>query len=187
MAPTNPPFSRGIKCPPDSSRILSPQSTIFPTLRPGRIRAATPQDTLHRTAFGDTIYHKDEMHTRILFQNVKGLTPSTSCEDFKYCLDSLSSLQTDIVGLSETNVPWIQSTHHQADFRTCLRRQFNIGKVVFGSPETQVDPIAPNDNFQAGGSLMFTVGALVPMLSGSSTTPLHDPTGMGRWCGGRSR
>jgi hypothetical protein len=139
---------------------------------------------MHRTSFGDTVVHqKDAFHSRIFFQNIKGLTASPSCEDFKYSLASLSDLQTDIVSLSETNLPWEQTPHIQADFRSCLRRQFTTGKVVFGSPNSTVDPIQPNDSFQAGGSLIFTVGALVPMLSSSATVPLHDPTGMGRWCG----
>ena len=117
------PFS---KCSTRSSSylptILRPPPAFSFSPRPGRHRTAEPQDVMHRTPYGDSVYRKDDLHTRILFQNVKGLTASTSCEDFKYCRDSLHSLQTDIVGLSETNLPWTQSSHIQSDFRQCLRR-----------------------------------------------------------------
>ena len=89
---------------PTGPMFISRPSTFFPTLRPGRNRNrnAIPTDSLHRQSFGDDVFFKDSTHTRIFFQNVKGLTFSSSCEDFKYCLDSLHSLQTDLVGLSET-------------------------------------------------------------------------------------
>ena len=166
------------------SRPLPRPSTFFPMSRPGRTRTATPQDLAHHTSYGDSVYTKDDLHTRIMFQNVKGLTPSTSNEDFNYCLSSFHSLRTDIVGLSETNVPWLQAPHIQAAFRNSLRRQFGIGKVVFGASTHDVDPITHTDTFQAGGNLSFITGALVPTIEGSTTTVnLNDPTGMGRWCG----
>jgi hypothetical protein len=89
------PFS---KCSARSSSylptIIRPPPAFSFSPRPGRHRSAEPQDVMHRTSYGDTVYRKDDLHTRILFQNVKGLTSSTSCEDFKYCLDSLHPLQT---------------------------------------------------------------------------------------------
>ena len=87
------------------------------------------------------------------------------------------------MGLSETNMPWNQVPHLPADFRACLRRQFHSGKAIFSSPNSTVDPVKSTAAFQAGGNFMFTIGALVPMLLNSSTEPLTDPTGMGRWCG----
>ena len=119
-------------------------------VRPGRIHSASPQDVAHSQAFGDDVYHKDAQITRIFYQNVKGLTYSSSGEDFKYCLDSLQSLQTDIAGLSETNLPWLQAPYLQADSRQCLRQQFHTGKVVFSSPSSEADPVEISDNFQAG-------------------------------------
>ena len=101
----------------------------------------------------------------------------------KYCLDSLQSLlQIDfVVGLSETNLPWLQAHHLQADFRQCLHRQFHISKAVFSSPSSEVDPVELSDNFQSGGTLTFTAGSIVPMLA--TATHLQDPTGLGRWSG----
>ena len=156
--------------------------TFFDMHRPGRNRNAPPQDLDPLRAFGDDVYHKDAQFTRLFFQNVKGLTYSTSGEDFKYVLDSLkSSVQADVVGLSETNLPWIQAVHLQDDFRQCLRRQFLVGKTVFSSPSIDIDPIDITDKFQAGGTLTFTVGSLVPMLANSNA--IQDPTGLGRWSG----
>lgn len=88
-------------------------------------------------------------HTRAFFQNIKGLTSSTSCEDFKYSLDRVHALQVDFSGLIETNLPWTQASHIQSDFRQCLRRQFTVGKVVFGSPTSSVDRVQPKDVFQS--------------------------------------
>lgn len=98
---------------------LSRTPSFFLPPRPGRIRSALPQDSMRRQSFGDNVFHKDDLHTRVFFQNTNGLTPSSSCKYFKYCLNSLHSLQTDIVCLSETNLPWLQASHLQADFRAC--------------------------------------------------------------------
>jgi hypothetical protein len=112
---------------------------------------------------------------------VKGLTHSSGCEDYKYCLNNLSTLSVDIVGLSETNTPWTQLPHLQDNFRRCLRRQFPQCKVEFGSPSSETDPVKATDVYQAGGNLSFAHGSLVPMLSGNQS--LHDPSGLGRWSG----
>ena len=172
------PFKRG------PSRLLSPGPMIIQPAQafssfscPGRKRSTVSQDLLQRASFGNNLYRKKELHTRFLFQIIKG-------EDFKYCLDSVKSLHVNMVRLSKTNLPWHQSPSIQADFRQGLRRQYNIGKVVFGSPNTVVDPIQPNDTFQAGGNLLFTVGHLVhTMISNSSSIKIHNLSSMGRWCG----
>ena len=173
---------RRFSSPTYTKNLKIPGPISLSSSHPGRTRKAA-HDPHHRQSFGGSISTKDDFHTRVFFQNIKGLTSSSSCEDFKYCLDSLVSFKTDIVGLSETNVPWDQVPHLPADFRTCLRRQFHTGKAIFSSPNAIVDPVKSTDAFQAGGNLMFTIGALVPMLTTSSTVPLTDPTGMGRWCG----
>jgi hypothetical protein len=156
------------------------------SLRPGHTQSQDLYNPSPDQSFGNDVYIKDKNHVRIFFQDTKGLTSAPSCEDFKYYLDSLFSLETDIVGLSETNLPWLQIPHLlQAEFRQCMRRQFSTGKVAFGSPVREVDPVAPTENFQGGGNLTLAVGALVPMLSGLHTNTLQqDPTGLGRcWSG----
>ena len=101
--------------------LKTPVPLTLPSSRPGRTRKAAHDPHQHHS-FGDSISNKDDFHTRIFFQNIKGLTSSSGCEDFKYCLASLATFQTDIVGLSETNMPWNQVPHLPADFRACLRR-----------------------------------------------------------------
>ena len=189
MEQSNPPSAlSAIPCSlRNSASSSNPSSTpltckSFPS-RPGRKQFATPQDETPNVSYGDDVYSKHPDTMRIFFQNIKGLTHSAACEDYKYCLHSLSNLQADIVGLTETNTPWLQAPHLQADFRQCIRRQFNLGKVVFGSPDEIADPIEPRDIYQAGGNLTLSLGSFVPMVLGSSSTILLDPRGLGRWSG----
>ena len=113
-----------------------------------------------------------------IFPKVKGLiTYSSGCEDYKYCLHNLSTLSDNIIGLSETNIPWTQLTHLQADFCHCLHHQFSQCKVVeFGSPSSATDPVKVTDIYEAGGNLLFAHCSLLPMLSGNLS--LHYPSGL---------
>ena len=166
-----------------TNHISPPLASLFNTLRPGRTRVADPHDTAHWQSFGDTVHEKDASHTRFFFQNIKGLTNSTSCEDFKYTLHSLHGLHVDFCGLAETNLPWLQVPHLQDEFRQCVRREYITGNVVFSSPDDLVDPVTPNTSFQSGGSLTMATGSIVPMVVNSKLSYLHDPSGMGRWSG----
>ena len=160
-------------------------SSIVPPIRPprlGRRQFAHPEDANPEVSYGDDVAFKPAADTiLVFFQNIKGLTHSSGCEqDYKYCLNSLSSLQVNIAGLTETNTPWLQAPHLQADFRHCMERQFHIGKVVFGSADEISDPIAPSDTYQAGGTLTLAAGSFVPMVLGSSRQFIQDPRGLGR-------
>jgi hypothetical protein len=42
-----------------------------------------PSDPVPDKSFGDSIIQKDELTTRLFFQNIKGLTSSTSGEGFR--------------------------------------------------------------------------------------------------------
>ena len=164
----------------------NPISVSAPQIRPIRLghrQFAHPEDANPDVSYGDDVAFKPADTMRVFFQNIKGLTHSSGCEDYKYCLNSLSSLQVDIAGLTETNTPWLQAPHLQADFRHCMKRQFNIGKVVFGSADEHSYPIAPLDTYQAGGNLTLTAGSFVPMVLGSSRHFIQDPRGLGRWSG----
>ena len=174
-----PPVNGGIWPTGNDRKMFLPHDISF-TDRPHRIRRARPQDTSPTKSYGDYSRSKDERHARIFFQNVKGLTHTTGCEDFHYCLDAVQRLEADIVGLSETNSPWLQSPNLQNDFRQCVRSHFGVGKVVFGSPSKAVDPISPSDTFQAGGNLTFTIGSLVPLVN-EFTSSIQDSSGLGRW------
>ncbi|KAI2501850.1 hypothetical protein MHU86_12615 [Fragilaria crotonensis] len=167
------------KPPHHQNNYLAPIPSLLQAARGAQF--TTPQDAAPRKFYGDDVYLKHPDAFRIFFQNVKGLTYSSGCEDYKYCLHNLSTLSVDIAGLSETNTPWNQLAHLQSDFRRCLRRQFSQCKVEFGSPSTEIDPVKVTDVYQAGGNLSFAHGSLVPMLSGDSN--LQDPSGLGRWSG----
>ena len=179
---------------PASAPILAPALAPVSVTVPSRTRSsgptrrwqfATPEDAHPEVSYGDDAAFKPAANAmRVFFQNIKGLTHSCSgCEGYKYCLNSLSALQVDIAGLTETNTPWLQSPHLQADFRHCMKQQFKLGKVVFGSPDAINDPFAPSDTYQAGGNLTLAAGSFVPMVLGSSRQLIQDPRGLGRWSG----
>jgi hypothetical protein len=116
---------------------------------------------------------------RLFFQNVKGLTYTTTKEDYNYYFRCIQGLDVDIVGLSETNTCW--SHHHiSSDFRSTLRRYTRQSKTVFGFVSTEIDKCLQTETFQSGGNLTCVLGSLVPRVDGST---ILDKTGLGRWSG----
>jgi hypothetical protein len=116
----------------------------------------------------------------LFFQNVKGLTYSTSVEDYRHYLSCLQAYAVDIAGLAETNTCW-SHPHVCSDFRTSLRRQYRQSKVQFGPPTPEIDPCPPQESFQSGGSLTVVTGGLASCVNG--TVNLSDTSGLGRWSG----
>jgi hypothetical protein len=114
-----------------------------------------------------------------MFQNVKGMTYSSGCEDNKYFLAAMRSYSVEVYGMSETNTGW-QHAHLQADFKSCVSRQFQYGKTIFGYPSQDIDPLPIKETFQAGGTLQVIQGDLTTTVSG---LPIQDTSGLGRWCG----
>ena len=157
----------------------APSNPATPNDRPGRSIVRRPLDEFPNQSYGDSPFVKDPASTRLFYQNVKGLTYSSSGEDYKYYLSSLNTLQVDVSGLAETNSAWAH-THLQTDFRQCVKRQFGQGKINFGHPSVEIDQPHIKETFQAGGSLTMVVGSLVPYAHGSL---IMDPTGLGRWSG----
>ena len=118
--------------------------------RPNRHFSKYQADDLNiLTSYGDNIHNKQDQHTRIFFQNVKGLTHSTTSEDYEYYLHNLKTLQVDIAGLAETNSPW-QLYHIRRDFLQQTKKHYQTSKTVFGSIDQQIDPVHSHDKFQAG-------------------------------------
>jgi hypothetical protein len=148
--------------------------------RPGRRTRTTPIDPQPDTFFGDAIIQKHKQSIRIFFQNVKGLTYSTSGEDYRYYLSCLNAYQVDIGGLAETNTCWAHP-HLRTEFQSSVRRQYNQSKVSFGSPSPEMEPCPPTESFQSGGSTTFVTGSLVSSVDGS--LDVTDPSGLGRWSG----
>ena len=156
------------------------QLLLLPYQRPGRRTRSTPLDPFPDKSFGDRIIQKDKLTTRLFFQNVKGLTYSTSGEDYRYYLSCLQAYAVDIAGLAETNTCW-SHPHVCSDFRTSLRRQYRQSKVRFGSPTPEIDPCPPQESFQSGGSLTVVTDGLASCVNG--TINLSDTSGLGRWSG----
>lgn len=157
-----------------------PRSPILLTRpRPGRTLRERPIDPNPEQRFGDAISQKDSDSTRIFFQNVKGLTYSNTCEDYRYYLSCLRAYHVDIAGLAETNTCW-SHPHLQAAFRNSLRSIPGQSKVAFGYPNRDIDPCHEKETFQAGGNLTLVTGAAVSQIHG---LPINDPTGLGRWSG----
>jgi hypothetical protein len=161
--------------------MISPGNLLsFSNQRPGRFITARDNGDLHaNTAFGDPVIFKASTSIRFLFQNVKGLTYSSSNEDYKYYMQGMSSYSVDVFGMAETNTNW-QHPHLQLDFKDNVRKQFRYGKTVFGHPSKEVDPSSTSSNFQAGGTVQVVQGRLTTT---SHRKTICDPSGMGRWCG----
>ena len=150
------------------------------TTRPGRqFKKYQDDDIAIMTNYGDNIQNKDASHVRILFQNVKGLTHSSSGEDYEYYLHNLQLLRVDIVGLAETNTPW-QLYHMRSDFLQSIKKFHPLSKTTFGSVDHNIDPVQGNDKFQAGGNLTTVFGKWTTTVHRQE---IHDPTGLGRWSG----
>lgn len=154
--------------------------TLLPTprnIRPGRSSLRhTPDIDLH-ASYGDSIYERDPSSIRVFFQNVKGLTYSTTGEDYAYYLSCTASIGADIIGMAETNTAWShyhlrQSLHQQS------RKQYQQHKISFSFPIPDIDPVPETETFQAGGTLTMALNSMVPMAFGESH---QDPTGLGRW------
>ena len=160
--------------PVSASRLLS-----LPSLRLGRKSRSDPLDIHSPRSFGDSIRLKAPDSIRIFFQNVKGLTHTTTKDDYRYYLSCIQGYDIDIVGLSETNTCW--SHHHlSSDFRSSVHSYFRQSKIVFGMVSPDVDPCTDSETFQAGGNITMVLGGMVPRVSGSN---IVDPTGLGRWSG----
>ncbi len=100
------------------------QVLMFPKNRQGRLQQRKTTDPESHKSFGDAIIYKEPNCTRFLFQNVKGMTYSTGCEDYRYFLSGRTSFSVDLYGgMAETSTGW-QHTHLQADLKSCICRQF---------------------------------------------------------------
>jgi hypothetical protein len=117
--------------------------------------------------------------SRILFQNVKGLTYSSTKDDYRYYMACLHGLDVDIAGLTETNTCWSHA-HLRSDLQQFVRSYYMQSKIAYGSPSDEVDTCPANESYQSGGNLTIATGALASRSNGK---PVIDPTGLGRWSG----
>jgi hypothetical protein len=149
------------------------QVLLFPSRRPGRLITRKTGDKDAHSKYGDDILHKDPGSTRFLFQNVKGLTHSPACDDYRYFLSAMLSYSVDVYGMAETNTGW-QLPHLQADFKSCVKRQFTYGKAVFGAPSRDIDSLQGSETFQAGETLQVARGNITTTISENQSKTQQD-------------
>jgi hypothetical protein len=65
----------------------------IPSSRPGRRFRETSSDPHPSRSFGDSVTHKDAESIRFFFQNVKGISYSSSNEDYRYFLSCIKLLE----------------------------------------------------------------------------------------------
>jgi hypothetical protein len=147
--------------------------------RPGRKPLRQTPNVNLAQSYGDAVSTRNPEHIRILFQNVKGLTHSSTGEDYDYYLSCVSDLDADIVGMAETNTAW-DHRHLRQAFSSRLKRHYQMSRVSFSSPSPTVDPMPDTESYQAGGTTTFTNRKMVPFSYGAV---FQDPTGLGRWNG----
>ena len=148
----------------------------LPSTGPKRKIRRRPMDEHPTIAYGDPIIQK---LTRFFFQNSKGLTYSTTGEDYGYYLSCLQAFKVDIFGFAETNTCWAHP-HLTADFRRQARRFYRQNRTAFSSPSCEIDPCGERETFQAGGTITAAIGRSASYSIGDTLT---DPTGLGRWSG----
>jgi hypothetical protein len=155
------------------------QILLLPPFRRGRKCRDISINPSPEKHLGDAIIQKSPDSTRLFFQSVKGLTYSTSGEDYCYYFSCLQAYDSDILGLAETNACW-SHFHLQTDFRAYLRRYHRQNKIAFGAFSPTIDPCPERESFQAGGNVTVLTGTLT---ASATSRNLSDPTGLGTWSG----
>ena len=173
----------------EHTRTAATQKHSYPTTRshlsqlnnrPGRyFKKFHDDDITILNNYGDNIHHKNVSSVRVFFQNVKGLTYSSSGEDYEYYLHNLQTLMVDIVGLAETNSPW-QLFHLRSEFLQRVKKYHSISKTAFGMIDPCNDPVHNNDKFQSGGNITSVFGKWSTTIQKNE---IIDPQGLGRWSG----
>ena len=184
--PNNGPRSSGYpqryrNIPIDPSIPIIPASSLLsiPSTRHGRRSRAKPLDSNAQQSYGAAVIQKAKSTTRLYFQNVNGLTHTSTLEDYRYYLSCLQAYEADIVGLSETNTCWTHS-HLRSDFKSAVHSFHKQNKISFGSPSHIIDPCPTKEHHQAGGNLTLVKGPMTARVYGDD---IRDTSGLGRWSG----
>ena len=121
--------------------------------------------------FGDLITNqKDHDHSRIIFQNVNSLEPSSGHHTLELMCDSIGQLEIDIACLAETNTNW-KHPNSKASFHATTKRHWTHSHST--TSETEIEWSAIH---KPGGTAIITL----PPFSSSITTSGSDPKGHGR-------
>lgn len=109
--------------------------------RPNRIPLRRHEDPHVLLSYGNPITtQKHPRSIRLYFQNVKGLSYTTTREDYQYVFQSLNDIQIDIVGLAETNSAW--QHNFLRNELTVASKSIGAGIVTrtsFASPSKAID------------------------------------------------
>jgi hypothetical protein len=121
-------------------------------------------------SYGDPVTLRDPAdHIRIAFQNVKGLTYSATGEDYDYNLLHISSIDSNITGMAETNTAWAHP-HLRSAFTSRAKGHLTMSCwVSFSSPSSEIDPMPETESYQAGGATTFTSSNMAPFLLARSS------------------
>ena len=176
ITPPNP-FPESPTTQPSTTQPLVP--TTLPNTRPGRKALRHSPDINLDTSYGDSIHNRDPGTIRIFFQNVKGLTYSTSGQDYEYYISCIANIDADITGMAETNSAW-QHHHIKTKSQASIRRHYQTSKISYSSPSREVDPMPENESFQPGSTVTFPNQKMATLIHGQA---FSDPTGLGRWSG----
>ena len=127
--------------------------------RPNRTFFRTTTNLNHARCYGTPIrIPKQQSSLRIMFQNIKGLSHFSHGEDYDYYLSHFRDLQIDIAGLAETNTAW-KHQYLRQNFNSRARKAGDgLAKTSYGSPDSMIEDIPPNETFQAGGNLTTCIG-----------------------------
>jgi hypothetical protein len=123
-------------------------------------------------AWGDTATTKPENHIRFFFQNVNGLPSRQQQRSILTKIGPLHDLQTDIIGLAETNLEFNNANNRYATsnaFRQLFDRSTNVSTTTSAVPFKRA--------YKPGGTLTAAVGKWCSRIESSG----EDPYKLGRW------
>lgn len=115
------------------------QVLLFPSQRPGRFQKRKSMDIEANKSFGDAIIYKEPTSTRFFFQNVKGMTFTRGCEDYRYFLSAMMSYSIDFYGWPRQTLVGSTITY-KPTFDRVSRDNSNAGKLFLDTCQRRLIP-----------------------------------------------
>ena len=120
----------------------------------------------------DKLPHKNNQITRITFININGLPQEKDNIKNKQLFNSIENSQTDIIGLTETNLRWHKlSQRNQWTERTQGMWESSNYSIGYNQKD------AGTSTFQPGGTMTISIGKTSHRVHSTG----KDTTGLGRW------
>jgi hypothetical protein len=130
----------------------------------------------HTIPWGDTPISKNDKICRLVFLNSNGISPQHKFSKAHIIGQEAAALQTDILGLAETNLDWEQG-NTTSGCTNILRNYWKQKKIGFSSSTNKNKQSGTTSRSYRPGGTMMVVG--FPWASRS--TIKNDTSGMGRW------